>query len=117
MVALAMGMHLVQDAIAHDGITTMKQHVHKYGSEDDNNLADMVTAQDATLKFLAEFRTLLVAHLGEQGAQDALLNMSAAASDLSSSALKKYVDDLTTQIDGLIQWQNSISNTHSPSAK
>jgi RHS repeat-associated protein len=102
-VALLMGMHLVQDRIAHGELDGMISHLMRFGLGDDTSPADENAAKDATQKFLRDFRTLLVANLGEEGAQDALLKMQAAASQLSDKAIRNYVNDLSRLVNGAIQ--------------
>jgi RHS repeat-associated protein len=113
-VALLMGMHLVQDSIAHKGITSLYQHFRKYGVGDDKNKDDEKAAVDATQQFLDDFKAALVANLGKEGAVDALLKIQTAASDLSNVKISKYVNDLSNYINGAIAAQEAAGlNFHS----
>jgi RHS repeat-associated protein len=86
-VALVVGLHLVQDHVAHEGITGIWGHAKRYRLGDDKNSADENAARDATQAFLSDFKAALVANLGEEGAADALLKIQTAAGGLSLSAI------------------------------
>jgi RHS repeat-associated protein len=86
-VALVMGMHLVEDYAGHQGITSMIGHILKYGFGDtDPNSQAGKTAQGNTQKFLDDFMNLLIANLGEAGAQEYILKMQTNAERLTRQA-------------------------------
>jgi RHS repeat-associated protein len=98
-VALVLGLHLVQDRQAHEGIESLLDHFFRYGFGDaDPNSEAGKKAQDETQKFLADFKHLLVANLGEEGAADALLKMQAAAAQLTGNGVKQYVTQIYKEL-------------------
>jgi RHS repeat-associated protein len=110
-VALVMGLHLVQDHIAHEGLNGILSHIMRFGRGDDTSKADENAARDATQKFLSDFKALLVANLGDEGAEDALLKIQTAASQLSPTAISGYINELSTSIDAIAASQQNTTGS------
>jgi hypothetical protein len=90
---------LVQDYQAHKGLNGLLDHFLKYGFGDaDPDSAAGKNAQDETQKFLDDFKNLLVANLGKEGAQEALLKIQAAAGQLTENGIKNYVNQIYNEL-------------------
>jgi hypothetical protein len=105
-VALVMGFHLVQDRVAHRGLTGIGQHVAYFLLDAPNRPAlDAdpksvlgTLAVDGTTMFANEFKERLVARLGEQGAADMLMMMQTAANELTQEQVDVAVDIISDAI-------------------
>ena len=105
-VALVLGMHLVEDYQAHKGLTSMLGHILRYGKGDaDPNSQAGAAAQQQTQKFLDDFMGMLIANLGEAGAQEFLHQMQAAATKLvkndslgATKGIGDYIGDSYNQM-------------------
>jgi RHS repeat-associated protein len=117
-VALVMGLHLVQDRISHMALNGMLSHIMLFGTGDDQSKADQSAAKDATQKFIDDFKALLVANFGQDGAADMLLKMRGAAAQLSLKALQAYVSNISQELNATAKDSDSVTGDQSqaPSA-
>jgi RHS repeat-associated protein len=82
-VALVMGMHLVQDYQAHNGLTSLLGHFLRFGVGDaDPHSKSGAAAQGATQSFADDFMKMLIANYGEDGAKEVLKRMENASSQM-----------------------------------
>jgi len=117
-VALVLGMHLVQDYQAHRGLNGLRDHFRRFGFGDaDPNSKAGAVAQQETQKFLNDFQKLLVANLGEAGAQQFLQRMQASAIGLMNNradnslggkrSIDQHIESIHRRINGLQGYMKS----------
>jgi hypothetical protein len=99
-VALMAGLHLVQDRLAHIGLTNLAQHGFRFfpHRDADPNGPLGKLAQDATAKFLADFKTQLVKNFGQEGADEMVRQMEKAGPELSQQGIDEIISRIAQSL-------------------